>query len=273
MARDLLGLIKASGYAGTSGQSFVNNVLPIGAKSGAKMTDYYISGWVFSGTQPSSTPVGGSYIGTTDFAMNVDFTQNSLAFNIKRIGAPIVLDADVPGNPGGYSASIVAQNVVVGASGSTITVRVVPPIGTTPSGSIVAGQTWYVNYPYPSTPPSGAGAQPVRFTAAIGSGGGGGEVRNIHFTLSYAPDIGPFNASLAKVYTGIPFTTRAETLNDFQYEWHTTSAYSDSSPITFSSFTISSTPLYSISYWLRYRRPGGAWNNVGEVHWEDTRFS
>src|SRR5690348_9138175 len=238
MPRDLLNLIKASGYAGTSGQSFRNNVT--GAASGAKMSDYNLYAWVFGGTQPSTSPLGASYVGTTDFAMTFDFTQNSRANYIKRIGAALTIDADIPGNPGGYSASIVAQNVVAAVSGSSVTVRVVPPLGSAPSGAIVLAQPWFTSYTYPNQPPSGSGSQPVKMGVAVSSGGGGTEVRNIHFTLSYAPDIGPYNPTISQAYVNIPFTTRADTLDDFEYEWHTTSAYSDANPGTSSGVSFDS---------------------------------
>lgn len=238
------------------------------------MSDYKVIGWVFGGTEPSTSPLGASYVGTTDFPMTIDFTQNSRASYIKRIGAALTLDADIPGNPGGYSASIVAQNIVAAVSGSSVTVRVVPPLGTSPSGSIQLGQTWFTNYSYPNQPPSGSGSQPVKMTASVTNGGGGTEVRNIHFTLSYAPDIGPFNPTITKQYVNIPFTTRADTLDDFEYEWHTTSAYADASPLPYSSITFDSVPLQVTDYWLRYRRKGASgWTNVGNAHWEDPRVS
>lgn len=270
MTFNLRNLIKASGYAGVNGQSFRNNVA--GSATGAKMSEYKCPDWFFDTPgAPSTSPIGSSYVGTQTFTIDVSFpSQASRAHYIKRIGSMIVFNPENANNSAGYSASVVSQSVVAAATGSSISISVVPP---TDTGTVTFGSPWYADYTYPATPPSGSGSVPVQFKAQMSAVGGGASVVNVRFSFTYDPDIGGFNPQLLKQYINIPFTTRASAISDFDTEWHNNSTYTSLKDTAFF-FNISSAPMYSVSYWLRYRRKGDtSWINAGEAAWSDSRLT
>lgn len=267
-------LIRASGYAGTSGQSFRNNVA--GAASGAKMSDYKCNGWAFStgGTAPDTAPVGGAYDGTQTFDMDIDFTQGSRASYIKRTGAMLVFDPLTSSNGAGYEAHVVSQSVVGAASGSHVQISVTPPYATGTGSSITKGTPWYVGYTNPSMPPAGMGTMQVRFFVQFTNGTNTPVVVNTQFQFSYTPDIGPFNPTLVKEYINIPFHKRLDTLLDYDIEYHANSTYTSLAGGGVS-FDVDTNPGDSFTYWIRYRLKGstGSWTNLGSETWHDARFS
>jgi hypothetical protein len=265
----LRNLIRASGFAGVSGQSFRNHVT--GAGSGAAMSQYKITAWSFTGTSnlPSTSPLGGSYEDGHVFS-NIDivFTQGSRAFNIKRTGAAMTVAGSGP-----YGFSVTAsQSIVGGATGSLVTFTCRSPFS---SEQVITGNAWYNGYNRPNLPPSGSGSVQVDFTANTTSSTASG-VQNCQILCTYVPDIGDFNPTLTQNYVNIPFANRIEQVGDFNYEWRTTSSRSTGSVVgTSPTLSIQSAPGYSVSYWLFYQRKlsGSAWLGAGSVDWTDSRLN
>jgi hypothetical protein len=116
MPYTLFHLIKASGNAGTSGQSFRNHVT--GAASGTKMSDYKISTANYAGEEPTTEfPYNHGEV----FNMTLTFNgQGNHAHHIKRTGNVIVASVGSPA-PNGFSVSSVS-NIVGASSGSTVDV-------------------------------------------------------------------------------------------------------------------------------------------------------
>lgn len=230
------------------------------------MTDYNLTAWTFSGTVPSTSPLGGAYSDHASFPMNIDFTQGSRAFNIKRTGNVLNFN---PGGPAGFSLESSSSSIVGAAAGSTMSMQVRAPYST--SAAIVAGVTWYRDYTYPTMPPDGSGTLPVTFKAQI-SGASGSGTSTVDLSINYAPDFGIYNPSLFQDWLAIPFFNRPEELTDFDIEWHSNSSYT-SLVASGASYEIMSAPQDTATFYLRYRRkPAGAWSNLGAQNWLDNRF-
>jgi hypothetical protein len=266
MTHKLNELIRASGYAGTSGQSFRNHVA--GAASGAKMSDYLITAWALSDT-PNPAPFS-PYADNTTFYLDPQFTQGVRASYIKRVGAVFVVSGS---GPYGFSATAVTNNAVGAATGSQLRVLVRSPFSS--EQVITTGTPWYVGYsPRGSSyPPPGSGTVPVDFLAQTTYASGSGQ-QTCSFGVGYTPDAGGFNPDLPSQFYNFPIANRIEGLADFDHEWHSNSTYT-SLVSSASSFQIMSAPAYSVTYWYRYRRKisGASWVQLGAVNWSDTRLS
>jgi hypothetical protein len=262
MPFDLLYLIRASGFSGVSGQSFVNNVLPLGAKSGTKMSDYKLTAWSFAGEPVPET----TYEEGDAFALTVDFVQGLMAEYIKLTGAGrIVITPQL--SPAGFDVYNTASSVVGPASGSSASLNVHAPYG----GSIsYDGTAWFSGY-IPPDKPAGAGGESVAFQGIVISSGASG-TDACSFRLSYVPDVGPFNPTLTHDFP-LTMARRNYSTDASQYlwEWYSDDTYS-TLVHTGDSFTVTSFPGDSFTYYLRARKTAGdPWTNVGAVTFVDPR--
>jgi hypothetical protein len=266
MPRTLRYLVKAkTGSFPTTGQSAKTL---LGASSGDRGSDWFISSWAYGGSEPSESPAF-PYSDGHSFAMTFTITRGSKASQIQRTGSVLGI---TPSGPAGFSA-VLTTNSVVGATGS-VTVQVTAPYYNN-SASVVAGQHWFRDYTYPTEPPPGAGTLPVTMRAQISGASGTGQ-QNVAFTIYYKPDTADadqFNPNLTKTYSNIPFYNRPEAVTDFEIEWHLNSSYTNLAH-TGASFEEDSDPLESWTYYLRYRRIGEtSWVNVGAQTWNDPRLT
>lgn len=259
MPRDLLSLIKASGYAGVSGQSFRNNVA--GATSGAKMSDYNLDGWTFIGAPNTVDQYGDGAV----FDITISFIQSSRASNIKRLGNTIVA---TPGTqPEGFDIISSSSNVVAAADGSTVHVEVSAPT----NGSITySSHVWYSNYADGVYPPNDGSSQDVTFEGKVISGPPTG-TDEVSLHLSYTPDIGGFNPGITAEF---PFTmirrSHSVNLDDYDWEWYSDSAYTNY--VASGSIIVPMTAGQTVAYYLRASEKGkNIWNNVGMVSFTDNR--
>jgi hypothetical protein len=267
-------LIRASGYAGVAGQSFRNHV--IGAATGAKMSDYIVSDWLFD----SAPDPDFNYDDGATFAMPIAFTQGSRAHFIKRAGSGVLTvqatygpdyGGTLPESNAGFQIDSTSHLIDAGATGAlTVTLRapMAPATG-------FAGSAWFDGYAHFDVPTyDGVNPDPVRFDGVIAGGGAGGTPVLQCFSVMYAPDIGPFSPMLFKTFP-LMMIERAtdESTSPYAWEWHTNSSYTDLHSSD-ASFLVNSRPMDSFTYYLRVRPlAGGAWNNVGAVTFDDPRLS
>lgn len=261
MARTLKTLIQASGNSGAVGQSFRNHVT--GAATGAKMTDYILSAWGFSGGVPAPEL---TYTTSQAFAMNIDHTQGSRAFNIKRTGA-VVTESDIS-VPLGATIALSSNNTVAASTGSTITVTVGAPYN--PAATAVCNSGWFDGYTYPSAPGDQA-AHPVTMYHTL-SGAGGSGTQHVTWYLIYQPDIPGFNPQLMTSFDA-NFNNRAETTADWEFQFYSDSGYTTLVGSSVS-YTFDSLPEQISTYWTKARRigSGGSYGALGPTSFTDPRL-
>lgn len=289
MPFSLRNLIKASGFAGVAGQSFRNHVS--GAVGGTRMSDYIIPKFVLDTGSVSVPPF--TY-GTTA-TLTLPFTLPNKGIRASAIQRRAVTQFGanrfpVNGNFGGSSVTITSLGTWSDDNKSgSLNLTVVAPFAGTPT--LTTSASFFTN---------GAGSTPsdtpqrVRWQAKLSSTPAG--TSSLEITTRYTPDIGPFNDTLFSSGSGpndgfiISVTNRAYEVDDYEYEWHSNSGYSDL--LSNSSFYIPTfgsaiytrggtytAPYDDASYggsvltaYLRWRSDSGSgWNNVGAVTFTDPR--
>lgn len=283
--RDLIQLIKCSGYAGATGQSFRNNVL--GAASGAKMTDYIIAGWAGWSSSPASQGSPGPTFNSGQvFDLSTTISGGSRISYITKTGSGLVVATNL--------VKPDAAAVVVQSSSVTNTpgVNVAPTIsasvaitsgynaGAAPSMS--ASARYYYGGTDQGSPPASGYCQ-AHFAAVITGGNGisDGGYDDISFSLVLDPNAGTgaFNDVLSE-----PFTMRMQHRGynpaDFTVEWHGNSSYTNylsGAPDYYAdeaTFAPSSPPNGGYTLWFRYKAPGiTTWTNYGPVTFTDSRIT
>jgi len=279
-SHDLIQLIKCSGYAATSGQSFRNHVA--GAASGAKMSDYIVTALDWTGG-PAGADVFPQDSGHV-YSMVGNFIGGSRIGNIIRQGSATGLFtiSSITINPGG---SVVLNSNTVSGSSALADVEIIAPYNPGATISESGSATYYYSGTDQSSPPASGYCQ-AHFSARVtGSGGtADGGYDNVTFDLSM-PNVnaytGDFNANPAALscvaatnHRGIPYT-------DFTVEWHSNSSYTalvSSSPDYYpdeSVFAPSSPPSGGYTLYLRYYLTSGgvSWNNFGAVTFIDSRLT
>lgn len=271
MARTLKSLIKASGNAGTTGQSFRNHVA--GAATGAKMSDYNLTGWSFS-APPTN---GATYTGNQNFGGNITFTQGSRATYIKRIGA-VMVDPNAVGAVGGIGGSLtMTVNSIVGAAtGSTYNVLLKPGYNGL-SSSAAGNPGWFDGYTSP-TAPADSNADNVTMFGSLNSPAAASGFQAVSWADVYIPDqlsaldSARYNPQLV-ASRSINMNNRAETTADWLWEWHSNSSYTSlvSASLT---LTFTSLPNTTHVYYLRAQRIlsyTAIWDSIGAVTFTDPR--
>ena len=267
--RDLKELIKCSGYAGVAGQSFRYHVA--GAASSAKMSDYKLDWWNWTGGPGSPLHYPSGQV----FNMSADLGPGSRLGYITRTGAGVITLSDVVVGPGG-SVTLNSSN----GSGATVDARVtiVSPWNPGASASISGTAKYYWAGTDQTDPPSDSSLMQGHFQARVtgGAGIGDGDYEDVTFKLSFVnpnagtghfnPDLGPTLFAASMYHRGIDYT-------DFDVQWHDNGSYTS---LVSSAYDYYWTEPYvgaSYSLWLRYRPHGGStWTNVGEVQFIDPRL-
>lgn len=280
MARDLLGLIRASGYAGVSGQNFLNHVT--GAASGVGMVDYNIDSWAWDG---ASGPIGAGwpYASGTSWTIPITFTEGAKARLIRRLsldglGYPIRVvsysaDMDIVGE----NIEITARTLSNSSSSGDATLSLIssmPPTGQTISYTTYAAG----GYTSPYDPPgAGVVVDPIIELTMTSPG----SPRNVTYTINidYICDIaaayaeGPYNPTLTKQYI-VQATDRTVLASDLDVQW----SY-DQSTIESAGGYIFYLPTqgavgddYTIYYRWRLAGSTGSYSAWQTAYWEDPRF-
>lgn len=274
MSYSLVSLEKASGYAASAGQDFVSNVLPTGAKPNAKMTDYFINNWDFSGEPPPET----TYNDNSTFNVTIAFAQGAYASYIKRAGTGLISFSNsygpdytgtLPQHNDGFqiaSSSSTVNGDTTGSFSITLRAPMAPASG-------FAGSAWFANYTSPNEPTyNGADPDPVKFTGSIQPGSGGGTSMLQCFSIAYTPDNGPFNPPMNKTFPINMYVRSTDTSTiGYDWEWYSDSGY-QTLYHTGVGFTVFSYPGNTFTYYLRARKTGDPfWTNVGAVTFYDDR--
>lgn len=212
MAWTIKDLIKASGYAGTTGQSFLNNVL--GAVSGAKATDYKQTAASWD-TQTFS----GVHNPNDSFVCTLTFTENSRAFRFRNGGNVIVLSLNDP--------QVVKSSESMGSAGSgTATVTI--------DGKLdIAGAGVSSTFTVPASPiafGSGGGVNTVHFIVSVNSVASGSDFLGWHFTIPTANIGNPFNtydggSGVSSGSYSAEVRRKAPAISDYDFEWYTTNTF------------------------------------------------
>lgn len=211
MAWILSDLIKASGYAGTSGQSFKNNV--IGATSGTKMSDYKITNasWdsqTFSGLQ--NTPYS--------FTATLTLTEGASAKLFRTAGCLVLTGAD---------SAIISSTVT---NSNTVTAQIQTTGRRDLSGAGIASAFTTPSSPF-GTPGAGGSPQTVHFILSVNSTASGDDFLGCTIALP-RPNMGyPFNTfgnNVDGIVSGsyiVDIRRRAPDITDYDFEWYSDSLF------------------------------------------------
>jgi hypothetical protein len=275
--RDLKELIKCSNYAATSGQSFKNNVA--GAVSGAKMTDYIVTGWNWTGG-PAGADVFRQDTGHI-YSMVGTFLGGSRISNIIRQGSGLLAISSVTINAGG-SVTLNSNNVTSSATASA-DVEIIAPYNPGATVSMSADAKYYYSGSDQASPPSSGYCQ-AHFAAVVTGGGASpdGGYDNVSFYLSMSnvnAYTGNFNDNPAPLYCVAATNHRGISPSDFTVEWHLDSAYTSlqsGNPNYFVDESViwpSAPDPSGYTLYLRYKGPGvSTWTNYGAVTFIDSRI-
>lgn len=275
MPFSLIYLERASGYAGSGGQSFQGNVLPGGGKPNVGMSQYKCDSWLVSGG-PDPAEVYGNNVA---FNLGVSFNQGPMAQYIKRQGSGVIViepssgpdyQGPQPQMNGGFQIASASSYVDGSAIGSAYVQLLAP---TEPPGP-VGGHAWYTGYTEPSYPPRVVGqSYSVTFTATVGTTPASGGTMLQTFRLYYKPDNGPFNPDLWMTFpiTMLKRDNPGDTTG-YQWKWYTSSARTTLHAEGLS-FSENIQEGVDVSYYLSYLAPGASqWVNVANpVTYHDTR--
>lgn len=279
--RDEVQLIKCSGGAGSSGQSFKNNVA--GAASGVKMTDYEFQDWNWDTGLPSPPDSGVRYDSGHVFSMSGTISENAKASNVLRQGTNLgIVLADYVEQGNGDSVNVTAD--AVSSSAMSASVEVISQVnpGAFPiSPTTCQGDAFYW-YGSPSqsdhtSPPSNTDPTQAHFEASLAVGLGTPDGNYVDFAwsmeiLNVNAGTGLFNSDPTPASMSARMNNRGLSLSDFDFEWHALADYSDA-PVSSASSFIWDQPNTGddVTFYLRFRFQGGAWQNHGAVTFTDSR--
>lgn len=229
------------------------------------MSDYKCTDWVFSGEPVPET----IYSEGQAFSVAVDFTQGSRADYIKRLGNMVVVTAGL--SPDGFGVYNASSSVVGPASGSSVSFNVHAPY----SGAVTfSGLADY------ATAPVGTDPADVRFTAHVAVETPTGST-DVGAHIAYAPDIGPFNPTIAHDFPfKMNYRARSTDAADYDWEWYSAANfgtygydgvnYTTTAPTFIANEQTS--PQDDVTYYLRAKmKTDSVWVNIGAVIFHDSR--
>lgn len=276
MPRDLLHLIKASGFSGVSGQNFLNHVT--GAASGAGMVDYNLISWDLDQDDPGD---GGETELTSpqSWALTFALTKNSRFHHIQRtdsgaVGVNISSGGvSVPGS----SASLSSIAITATQVAFTLNVASKPIPGAQPNSTIASYHNpgvwgvgkWFANASYP-TLPGGSNAESIEFFLDTTSGVGSPGSQVYDVDVHYTPDNGPYNPTLTDSYP-ILMEDRVVTLSDFEIQWSNDASTVASTGNYHTRLQSAFGESFSVYYRYRYAGSGAAFSAWQQVQWTDPR--
>jgi len=205
MAKNLIELIKASGGAGASGQSFRTNVL--GTEDGVRMTDYLISDVVWSGDTPSSS---GTYASTYTFNTVATITRGTYAYWIQRkTSSAFTMNlSDLGGGgAGGSSATIQTFSNIADGAEFNLGIRVVSNL----SGAVSVATFNQIIQEDPYLI--------IQFYVSVGTVGGSGGTSSFQLVVDYDPDTAAFNPLISNPGWTFTMNNRNYSASDLEFRW------------------------------------------------------
>ena len=189
MALTLRDLIKASGNAGTTGQSFRNHVT--GAGSGVGMRQY-VAGLTFDVTDvlPSTEHTYAS--GSSVYTRIIYLSTGTKFSQIRQNGTTPWTQIGSASTTGGLRPS----SVVWDDTGRTATANytLIGEYDSNTLQSLNSFQAWFLGYTNPARPDDNdTGGYTVRASPVVTGGGSPSGSTTMTYQWQYVPDIGPFN--------------------------------------------------------------------------------
>ena len=272
MAKNLIELIKASGGAGASGQTFRLDV--VGAATGIKMTDYLVTAWSWTGF-PDAPSAFTIYPSGQAFALVATMTRGSQASLIQRLTSA-AFTAALTAQAAATGHSVVINSVSQTGTGGVFTVNVTVTSANTGSmsGSVLDNNAGVA---------PGSGVAWI-WTLGLNQSGVSGET-DFWLDVTYDPDTATFNPALTN-YTfnsnlnGWPLrlTNRGYTTAELTYRWWDNAT--DAANQTVGTIVSTATQLEFTTYvvadnrdrWVRWRYGAGAWSAAIAVSTAETRI-
>lgn len=272
MPKNLVELIKASGQAGTAGQSFKSQVT--GASGGGvSMTSYLLGAEGSVSGTPAPAGENSIYASGTTFTLGIGFSGYGSNFNqIRRNGT-------APWSFTGSAANTINSVTWSESPGTaTVSVTVYGEYDANTIQTLTNFNAWFTGYQSPNEP-AGAGGESVTVTPTIAGSGSasGSDVRSIQFI--YDPDTALFNPSYTSTTWSFDIYRRAYESWTTRNEWemHTDANYNNVIGTNTYVFTSYPGDSYTVGY-ARHRLKAaynggtpGSWTNYGAVSWADPR--
>lgn len=262
--RTILRLIQASGYAGTSGQSFRNNVP--GAVSGARTSDYYLDGW---GNWTNSYS-GGTLAYNATVTLTFDLYAGGRWYNLPR--KPLVALANDGTDPTSTGSASVVSGALMLPGSNTVQMQVRGGTKIVQLHRVFNGisKQWTEYGTEPNPNPVSVASDIDIFAQFTSTGSTTPDAYSYTLHLHYPGD-GDFNDPLDFSF---PVTVMGNVTTDntaASVEWHTNSSYTALYTTgALARVESGGSGPTSGSLWMRYK-DNGAWVNYGQVDWFDPR--
>lgn len=271
-------LIRASGGAGSAGQTFASNVT--GAGANVSMQQYRITSMGFAGNGSPGTPAPppAQYADNTTFNMRLDVVRGSQANQIQnQLSSAFTLS----GAASGASYTLTNFSVVNNGAAFTFGVNVRGPIASySASPSIV-----YNNGQGGGSQPPDQGVEWTGYFYLVVTSSGGGTT-DMNLGISYTPNKfgSNFNDTVSETYP-IRVENREYTASDFETRWWNYESDANANDVNSANASTSwwsynqsnhSSSLYGYSgprVWMRYRNvtANGSWSAVYALTVDETR--
>lgn len=233
--------------------------------------DWNVSNWTFAGEPIPEEELVNPYASGTTFNETFDFTEGVRGGDYrdgnKRIGTGKVGVSIVSA---GYGADVVITggSVGTGHTGHTVDVQVT---GEANANVTHSASGWFDGFTEPNAP-SDNDPHDIRFTASVNNQSPVGD-SVIDWMLFYTMGgAGGFNDTLTR-NQGSKFEKRQATNNDYDYEWHNNSSYTDLYASTRETIWTQSVLSEDKTFWHRKKRKSAraSWENIGAVTFTDPR--
>lgn len=272
-------LIRASGFSGVSGQSFLGHVTGAASGVGCKMTDYKLTA-VVRDQDPPGAAGSIEYTSPQSWALTFQLVKGDHFHYIQKTTSGRVGSFMSSGgvNIPGSSATLTLISITSTQVAFTLNVASRPAPGAQPGSTISSYSNpgsygvgkWFANYSYPTLAPSGT-AEYIEFfldTVSIAGTPGGSLVYDVD--VGYSPDDGPFNPTYGETYN-IWMADRDVNLSDFEVQWS-----NDGSTVATSGNyhqRLQSLAYENFTVYYRYRYVGGSSYSAWQaVSWVDPRI-
>lgn len=277
MPRDLIHLIKASGFAGVSGQNFLGHVTGAASGVGCDAKDYYVTAWTRDQDAPGNDGED-ELTSPQSFVLTYQLTKGSHFHHIQRTDSGSVGVFLSSGGVGVPTASATLSSIAITSTqvGYTLNVAAKARDGAGPTSSIASWQNpgvwgagkWFRDYSYPTLAPVGT-AEPILFILDSVSAAGSPTSQVYDVDVHYIPDNGPYNSTLGETYH-LLMEDRTPTIGDFDIQWSNDGSTVAGTGISHERAQTVSGESFSV--WYRFRYVGGssygAWQ---QVQWTDPR--
>lgn len=277
--KDLLQLIRCSGYAGTAGQSFRNNVAGPSSPlpSGTKMSDYIFNDWNWTGGIPSQPDSGVRYNSGAVFNMTGSMSCNANAQYIIRQGTNSgIITASYAIQAEGDNVQVTADSVSSTAMSASVLVtgQVNPGLFPLGANSVSGLAHYWINGADSDTQPADNNPCTAHFHAAPVATAPDGGYLDMSWQmqiLNINTNSGLFNSDPTPFTCTARVNNRGLSASDFTFYWYTDSGYSSLYGTGPDQFWDESFVPEDFSLWLAYTFQGGSQIQHGQVTFHDQR--